>query len=209
MNHRENNHLTNRAFRRELEERYDGAKECVCCGEPIDEPIWHHILPVAQGGQDIPSNLVPVCECCHKAIHSMKPSWRYKTRSGGGRPIEKPDRCYDIFEDYVRCRIAKSEAAYRLKKGIHFMELKIFQNYKKENGIVSYKNNLDIRIAKNGHNELSYGVPVGSIQYADGTEEIMLWGVEEPITGESFIEILNSPKKIKAINYKKEYYGAV
>ena len=40
---------------------------CGNCGAPAKE--LHHIVPLSLGGQDIPSNRIPLCEKCHKLIH--------------------------------------------------------------------------------------------------------------------------------------------
>ena len=44
-------------------------KLCVNCGAPAT--CEHHIVPIALGGNDIPSNKVPLCDKCHGAIHSV------------------------------------------------------------------------------------------------------------------------------------------
>ena len=38
-----------------------------------DKPIqYHHVVPISLGGQDILSNIVPLCEDCHNLIHHAK-----------------------------------------------------------------------------------------------------------------------------------------
>jgi hypothetical protein len=44
-------------------------KLCVNCGAPAT--CEHHIVPIALGGNDIPSNKVSLCDKCHGAIHSV------------------------------------------------------------------------------------------------------------------------------------------
>lgn len=42
-----------------------------CCNCKSEENIqYHHIVPLAAGGCDIISNIVPVCSNCHALIHS-------------------------------------------------------------------------------------------------------------------------------------------
>ena len=202
MRKRKTGALSNRKFVRALYEHYDGAKKCVCCEDPIQTPNWHHILPVALGGKDIITNMVPVCDACHKAIHNMKPAWYYKFKAGpsGGRPIDRPENCENIFEDYVRCRISKSEAAERLGKSLHFIECKAFIEYKFNHSIAKYKNNIDIYLKCAGRkdvNAIEDGRVVGSILYEDGTTEELYWGKEEPLTGKSRVGIIREKKKLK------------
>lgn len=175
--------LSNRRFVRELYERYDGAKQCMGCGDPIDQPEWHHIVPVAIGGKDIPSNIVPLCRACHNAITYMKPVWAYRVSdySMSGRKPVRPDNCDAILEDYLRCRIPKSVAMERLGKSDKFIEMRFYRDYKKQHGIASSKNFIDIRLAKRGW--IAQGEEVGRIEYDDGRIEKLYFGAEKPITG--------------------------
>lgn len=44
-------------------------KLCVNCGAPAT--CEHHIVPISLGGNDIPSNKVPLCDKCHGVIHGV------------------------------------------------------------------------------------------------------------------------------------------
>lgn len=44
-------------------------KLCVNCGAPAT--CEHHIVPIALGGNDIPSNRASLCDKCHGAIHAV------------------------------------------------------------------------------------------------------------------------------------------
>lgn len=202
---RDRNKLANKTFRQELLDRYDGAKKCVCCGEAIDEPIWHHILPCRLGGGDLVTNIVPVCHACHQAIHNMKPNIYYRFKSMGkvgGRKVDYKPEYDDIFEDYVRCRISRSEASARLNKGIHFKENKAFKEFMQRNNILRLKNRLDIILSKHENEPLKVGTEVGSIEYMDGRIEYLYWGMEEAKSGAS--EILTEEPKIEEIEEADE-----
>ncbi len=43
---------------------------CVNCGRPAT--CEHHIVPLALGGRDIPSNRAPLCDECHGKIHGVE-----------------------------------------------------------------------------------------------------------------------------------------
>lgn len=45
--------------------------KCVNCGSEKDI-MFHHIVPLALGGNDIVSNIVPLCTDCHYLIHHEK-----------------------------------------------------------------------------------------------------------------------------------------
>ena len=43
---------------------------CVNCGKnELDEINYHHIIPLSLGGNDIESNIVPLCSKCHDLLH--------------------------------------------------------------------------------------------------------------------------------------------
>lgn len=43
---------------------------CCNCGMNCEENIiYHHIVPICSGGNDIISNIVPLCTECHSIIH--------------------------------------------------------------------------------------------------------------------------------------------
>lgn len=49
-------------------------KPCINCGSIPTE--LHHVIPKSLGGQDIESNLVPLCSKCHALIHGLNPETR-------------------------------------------------------------------------------------------------------------------------------------
>lgn len=204
---RDRNKLASKAFRQELLDRYDGAKNCVCCGEPIDEPIWHHILPCHLGGSDLVTNIVPVCHSCHQAIHNMKPNIYYRFRSmgkTGGRNVDYKPEYDDIFDDYIKCRISRTEASKRLNKGVHFKDNKAFKQFMEKNGIESFRNNIDVILSK--HDRLQEGQVVGYIKYADGRKEELKWVVETEDIPQPEEEQISAEDKWWN-NYKKIKYG--
>lgn len=46
-------------------------QRCVGCGQLTEKWVLHHIVPVENGGQDIPSNLAILCRPCHYAAHKL------------------------------------------------------------------------------------------------------------------------------------------
>ena len=50
-------------------------KGTVCCNCQLDcgnDVIFHHIVPLSLGGNDVKSNIIPLCEDCHNLIHQKQ-----------------------------------------------------------------------------------------------------------------------------------------
>lgn len=48
---------------------------CANCGQDKKEQIeYHHIIPIILGGQDVLTNIIPLCHNCHDLIHHNKDS---------------------------------------------------------------------------------------------------------------------------------------
>lgn len=45
-------------------------KVCAFCGSDDDLRV-HHIIPICDGGENTPYNLMYLCEDCHRAIHAL------------------------------------------------------------------------------------------------------------------------------------------
>lgn len=158
---------------------------CLNCGD--DENVeWHHVVPLEIGGNDTPSNTVPLCLSCHKAVtnHQLvlttvgrRCNRQYKP---AGRPIVYPRNYEAILEDYTRCRISKSEAARRLGKTVRFNGERFYTGYLRDHGILRHKNNLDIWFSK--HDKAIDGSVIDYIEYEDGTKEQLYYNKEKPIS---------------------------
>lgn len=48
-------------------------KRCGNCGSE-NNIQYHHIVPLAKGGNDILSNIAPLCEDCHRLVHGRHSS---------------------------------------------------------------------------------------------------------------------------------------
>lgn len=58
--------------RRSLPQRIKDQKQdfCAACGTK-NNLQYHHLIPVVRGGTDDPSNIIVLCEECHKKIHEQ------------------------------------------------------------------------------------------------------------------------------------------
>jgi hypothetical protein len=106
--------------------------KCANCGS-VDDLSYHHIIPLAIGGNDIPSNMVCLCHICHSKLHDILNEEKIehsalikfglmKARKNGkqlGRPKVTADNIPDIFYrhylEYFNGDINISELARRCK----------------------------------------------------------------------------------------------
>ena len=140
-----------------------------CCNCGTDKAIeYHHIVPIMFGGNDIPSNMVAICHSCHRAIHYGKPMSLYlNTKNSGRKPKIPYKEACEIYDLYVNGEIGNTKAKQLLNCSARTELSKHanFKRYKKERGIKSVRNLIDVR----GVNSmLTAGVCCGNIEYTDG-----------------------------------------
>jgi len=98
--------------------------KCINCGGAPCE--LHHVVPLALGGNDIPSNKVPLCSKCHALIHNLNAdrrgtNWRnlqaagiHKAKERGvkfGKPCsKKPDNWNDVISKWQAGEITAVKA---------------------------------------------------------------------------------------------------
>lgn len=186
--------LGNRATIRTLTEKFageDGVVRCISCGRT--DITWHHVVPIEVGGADIISNISPVCNDCHTAIHAQKSlqkrmaDKRAKIGNYGGRPRSVPENYKELLSDYVFCRIGKKELSKRWgitvtsrkdpTKQIPIDMVKLcdkvwYKDYLRELGIKKVENHVDyLHDLRNPRTYIREGEYVGTITYLDGREE--------------------------------------
>lgn len=67
--------------------------ECAYCGTTKHTLHIDHIVPLAQGGQDTPSNIVPACERCSEARDGQ--DWRDYMMGQGDFNQARMNRIFD------------------------------------------------------------------------------------------------------------------
>lgn len=146
---------------------------CINCGSP-DEIEWHHVVPLEIGGNDVDTNLVPLCYSCHKAVtnHTLLIATSGRVHKASGRKRIVPDNYKEILHDYLYGKISKTECTIRLglsPKNKGWMSDSPWMNeYLTELGIKTFRNNIELKANKGS---LVIGSNVGYIKYMDGTTE--------------------------------------
>lgn len=149
---------------------------CVNCGS--EECIeYHHIVPIHLGGADKLSNMVALCNRCHKAAHNGRHIRNYKNNDNGGRKrIVGKDAAYSALDLYFSGSIGsrKCKELLGLSKTCQVKDSPYLREYLVDNGIVEYKNIVDI-IATNRNRGLKNGDVVGRVKYTDGSEKVLIY----------------------------------
>lgn len=171
---------------------------CINCGSP-DEIEWHHVVPLAVGGYDVDTNLVPLCYSCHKAVTHQTLILATKGRPvhSGGRKRTVPDNYKEIIDEYLHGNIGKSECIKQLGLGKNnrLTDNVWFKEYIHELEIKRHRNQVDL-VHVNGC--LVPGRDVGFIEYTDGRVERLCYKSEnEFITVD---EDIHSPRRRFAVD---------
>lgn len=162
--------IRNRGYNfREIVKEKCGCK-CANCGS--DEGIeYHHIVPLFLGGTDRLSNIVALCNKCHKAAHNGRHMNEYRASKikGGRKPKKDDGEAFAIFDMFVNGEIGKRKAQQLLgySKGTSIVDRQQFKKYMEANGIKRVHNIIDI-LAVNSPETLNTGCEVGEIIYNDG-----------------------------------------
>lgn len=115
---------------------------CANCGSDKNIEI-HHIVPLANGGNHIFTNMVALCKECHLKAHGKLQRVSNPDKVGR-KPMELPDNYENIILQYLIGQIDRAE----LIKGLGFSEkvklydIKPYQDYLKEHHIVKVVSNV-------------------------------------------------------------------
>lgn len=164
---------TNQGFRNEL--RFQCGIYCANCGSS-ENIEYHHIVPLLLGGNDIASNIVPLCHACHKAAHTGRNITNYLKETGrtsGGRPPKIPDeeafKVYDLWLD-GQFGNKKCRELLHLKEGTYPNQTQQFKRFIAARGIKSVRNNYDLNVTLRAKRVVD-GAIIGQIYYLDGTSK--------------------------------------
>ena len=112
---------------------------CVNCFSTKNLEI-HHIVPLANGGNHIPSNTVMLCRECHIKAHG-KLKRVEDAGKGGRKPSVKPDNADEVIKNYLEGKITRTQAMNELhlsRRAAKLNEQWYFQAYLKNHNIVKY-----------------------------------------------------------------------
>ena len=132
------------SFRKELKDRLGCS--CVNCESEADIE-YHHIIPLALGGTNKISNIVPLCYACHQIAHGSRNIRRLCRAKNTGRPkIAKPDNADNVLWKYICGEIGGKQCREQLglKLSMKLTDLWYFREFLKENHIIQYKNKVDL-----------------------------------------------------------------
>lgn len=157
---------------------------CKCVNCESEEKIeYHHIVPITVGGTNRLSNIVPLCEKCHKAVHGdrHRESYRY-TKSRGRHAKGNAIVWDDVMAEYMAGMIGQKEAKriLKLSKNTHLVENVTYKQYLSSHGIKRMRNNIDIIRSHNKEKPFE-GDLVGYIEYTDGKVQEIRFSTQRTI----------------------------
>ena len=165
--------LTGQKVRRDIE-KYCG-NVCVNCG--TDQNIeYHHIVPVANGGRNVLTNMVALCHECHLKAHGKLKRVSDADFSRAGRKgIEKPENADDLIQKYLTGKIGMKEIkqGLNLKSNWKLTDLWYFNQYIADHHIAKYRNYRDMLLCSRSIvNTFNKDVvTLATVVYEDGKEE--------------------------------------
>ncbi|MCC0718321.1 HNH endonuclease signature motif containing protein [Clostridioides sp. ZZV14-6105] len=133
--------FTRKSFRTELKIRLG----CTCSNCDSTENIeYHHIVPLATGGTNKFSNIVPLCVTCHEKAHDKK---RIKVQGGGSPKATTFPDAEPILKMYFRLEIGTKEAKELIGISINNKSTwtKLTNQYREKYNIdKDFRNNIDL-----------------------------------------------------------------
>lgn len=186
-------------FRKMLGEKLGSV--CVNCGSTKGVE-FHHIVPLKLGGSNSISNIVPLCQICHKAVTHGGSVSQYKDTKGGGRHASvSKEEAYAHYDLWARggCCTTELREDLKLSERTHVKEGRWYEDWKNDRRIQEVKNTIEFQArcrdrtkeALHWRDVLNSGELLSTIQYVDGTIE-KYYHVSVPVR-----EKKTRPKKIK------------
>lgn len=155
------------SFKKQLKEKL--GCNCVNCGSDIGIE-YHHIVPLALGGTNRLTNIVPLCNICHEKAHGATKIRQVNGLKGGRKRAPVPDNYEEILWKYMYGEIGKSECEQLLNvKGTSKLNDRLFmKEFIAKYNIVSYINKIDTyrHYSKSNHK----GKLLSKVVFADGKE---------------------------------------
>lgn len=146
-------------------------KICCNCGSDI-RVEYHHIVPLFRGGTNKLSNIVPLCNRCHKAVHYGRHLSEYRSSEHMGRPRKATltPEAEEILWKWASGEIGSRQCLKELghNPGSHIKDTMVYKDFIKKHNIQNVRNTYDVVVA-NGKN--IDGRLVSTIFYTDGERE--------------------------------------
>lgn len=145
--------------------------KCSNCGSTEDIE-YHHVVPLHLGGTNRWTNIVPLCNRCHKAAHRGRHISAYVNHTGSGRPSNVSDKvAFKALDLWADGQIGnnKCRELMHLSGKTWPNQTKQYKKWCKERGYLKVRNILDVRAAQRTYG-FDGGVQVGTITRLDGTK---------------------------------------
>ena len=123
---------------------------CANCGS-TDNIEYHHIVPLFLGGTNSISNIVPLCNRCHKVAHRGQHMSHYQNLKNSGRKSKVTDeQAFAALDKWADGQIGNKKCAELMgikRSGvINMHDLVQYKKWCEIHGYKSVKNILDLRV---------------------------------------------------------------
>lgn len=159
--------------------------KCVNCG-CSDDIEYHHIVPLALGGENRPTNIVPLCRRCHLSAHVGRNVKNFRKQNGGRKRISPTNDMLSVFNDYLYCRVPKSLASKALGLKRIVIDSNVWMKDEMDRlDILSFKNLVEVKLTNTVAHRIEPGQEVGWWIRKSDNKKISIFA-ERPMTPEEF-----------------------
>lgn len=157
------------SFKDEISETL--GNRCANCDSELDIE-YHHIIPLALGGTNRITNIVPLCYVCHQIAHGSRNIRRICRAENTGRPrAPLPDNYEDILWQYFHGEIGRveCESLFNMGKASKLTDRLFFKEFVEANNIKSFVNKVDMY--KRFPERKRIGSILAKVVYTNGKED--------------------------------------
>lgn len=137
---------TGEPFYQRMKEEH-GTRCRICGASPV---VYHHLIPLSDGGTNESGNIIALCTRCHKLVHGCRDRKGYTDKYGGGRPQKRVKDWEKILLQWANSEIGTAEAKRKLclSPNTHLTDIKWVKEYLQSCGIKKVHNTVDVKTSK-------------------------------------------------------------
>ena len=138
--------ITDKEFYMHMKEVH-GTKCRICGLSPV---VYHHLIPLCDGGDNKDGNIIPLCKSCHKKVHGCIDRKGYTDKGGTGRKVKRAENWQEILLLWAHSEIGTADAKSKLgiSQKSHITDKKWVKEYLQSIGVEKVHNTVDVKESK-------------------------------------------------------------